>query len=55
VNTVTATLRMPEALHDRLAEQASRDRRSLNAEAALAIEWWLDSLNLSEGGVGRRA
>jgi hypothetical protein len=32
------TLRLPAALHARIAEQAERDRRSLNAEIVYLLE-----------------
>ena len=39
---VRITLRIPQAIHDAVVEQAARNRRSLNAELIYLVERALD-------------
>ena len=42
------TFRLPDDLHERLVEAAEEDRRSLNGEILVLVEWALDERSHEE-------
>lgn len=44
------SLRLPDDVHDRIAAQAAKDRRSINSEILHLLETALDALDAADAG-----